>query len=219
MGWSVKKLIRALMLSHTYRQASTTDPERMKRDGANTLYWRMNPKRLEFEAIRDSMLLVAGQLDFARPDGIPIAGNGGKGNKARTRATLDEHAPYRTVYLPVLRDLLPEIYKTFDFPEPTQIIGRREVTTVPAQALFFMNSEFAASSASAAAGRILEDKSLRDDEARVRRAYAVLLGREPAREEIADAAAFLAAEKGTPSAGWTSLVQSLMAGTEFRYVW
>ena len=82
-----------------------------------------------------------------------------------------------------------------------------------------MNSEFAASSASSAAGRILDDKSLRDDDARIRRAYAVLLGREPAREEIADAAAFLAAEKGSPSAGWTSLVQSLMAGTEFRYVW
>jgi hypothetical protein len=219
MGWSVKKLIRALMLSHTYRQASTTDPERMKRDGANVLYWRMNPKRLEFEAIRDSMLVVSGQLDFARPDGIPIAGNGGKGKTARTRATLDEHAPYRTVYLPVLRDLLPEIYKTFDFPEPTQIIGRREVTTVPAQALFFMNSEFAASAASAAATRILDDKSLRDDEARIRRAYAVLLGREPARDEIADAAAVLAEEKGTPSAGWISLAQSLMAGTEFRYVW
>jgi hypothetical protein len=218
-GWSVKKLIRALMLSHTYRQASTTDPERMKRDGANGLYWRMNPKRLEFEAIRDSMLLVGGQLDFARPDGIPIAGNGGKGKTARTRATLDEHSAYRTVYLPVLRDLLPEIYKTFDFPEPTQISGRREVTTVPAQALFFMNSEFAASSATAAAGRILGDKSLRDDEARIRRAYAVLLGREPAHEEIADAAAFLAEEKGSSAAGWTSLVQSLMAGTEFRYVW
>ena len=219
MGWSVKKLIRALMLSHTYRQASTTDPERMKRDGANTLYWRMNPKRLEFEAIRDSMLLVSGQLDFARPDGIPIAGNGGKGKLGRTRATLDEHSAYRTVYLPVLRDLLPEIYKTFDFPEPTQIIGRREVTTVPAQALFFMNSEFAASSANAAAGRILEDKSLRDEEARIRRAYSVLLGREPVRDEIADAAIFLAEEKGSPSAGWTSLVQSLMTGTEFRYVW
>ncbi len=219
MGWSGKKLIRALMLSHTYRQASTTETERMKRDGANTLYWRMNPKRLEFEAIRDTMLLVGGQLDFMRPDGIPIAGNGGKGNKARTRATLDEHSAYRTVYLPVLRDLLPEIYKTFDFPEPTQIIGHREVTTVPAQALFFMNSEFAASSATAAAGRIRDDKSLRDDEARIRRAYAVLLGREPARDEIADAAAFLAAEKGSPSAGWSALVQSLMAGTEFRYIW
>ena len=219
MNWSVKRLIRALMLSHTYRQISASDPAHMKSNGANELFSRMNPKRLELEAIRDSMLFVAGRLEFERPAGIPIAGNGGKGKTARTRATLDEHAPYRTIYLPVLRDLLPEIYKTFDFPEPTQIIGKREVTTVPAQALFFLNSAFAAETASDAAQRVLADKSLRDDEARIRRAYAVLLGREPAREEIADAAAFLAEEKGSPSASWSALVQSLMAGTEFRYVW
>ena len=219
MGWSVKKLIRALMLSHTYRQRSASDAERAKLDGANTLFSRMNPKRLEFEAIRDSMLFVGGQLDFSRPDGIPIAGNGGKGKVGRTRATLDEHAPVRTIFLPVLRDLLPEVYKTFDFPEPTQITGRRDVTTVPSQALFFLNSRFAADTSSAAAQRIIADSALRDDEARIRRAYAVLLGREPAREEIADAAAFLGEEKGSPSAAWSALVQSLMAGTEFRYVW
>ncbi|MEO6741543.1 MAG: DUF1549 and DUF1553 domain-containing protein [Chthoniobacteraceae bacterium] len=218
-GWSVKKMIRALMLSHTYRQGSASDPEHAKRDGANELFSRMNPKRMELEAIRDSMLFVAGRLDFARPDGIPIAGNGGKGKTARTRATLDETSNFRTVYLPVLRDLLPEIYKTFDFPEPTQIIGKREVTTVPAQALFFLNSAFVAETAGDAAQRILADKALRDDEARIRRAYAVLLGREPERDEVAAAVTFLAAEKGSPSAGWASLVQSLMAGTEFRYVW
>ncbi len=219
MGWSVKKLIRALMLSHTYRQGSASDPARTKRDGANELFSRMNPKRLELEAIRDSMLFVSGRLDFARPNGILIAGNGGKGKTARTRATLDEHSAYRTVYLPVLRDLLPEIYRTFDFPEPTQIIGKREVTTVPAQALFFLNSPFAIETAGDAAQRILAGKSLRDDEARIRRAYAVLLAREPDRDEIAAATAFLAEEKGSASEGWASLVQSLMAGTEFRYVW
>jgi hypothetical protein len=215
----VKKLIRALMLSHTYRQGSASDPTRMKSDGANELFSRMNPKRLELEAIRDSMLFVAGRLGFDRPAGIPIAGNGGKGKTARTRALVDETASYRTVYLPVLRDLLPEIYRTFDFPEPTQIIGKREVTTVPAQALFFLNSAFAAETAGDAAQRILADKSLRDEEARIRRAYAVLLGREPERDEIAAAAAFLAEEKGSQSAAWASLVQSLIAGTEFRYVW
>ena len=219
MGWSVKKLIRTLMLSHTYRQRSASDAQRAKLDGANTLFSRMSPKRLEFEAIRDTMLFVGGQLDFAHPEGIPIAGNGGKGKTARTRALLDEHAPHRTIFLPVLRDLMPEVYKTFDFPEPTQIIGRRDVTTVPSQALFFLNSRFAIDAAVVAAQRIVSDTALRDDEARIRRAYAVLLGREPARDEIADAAAFLAEEKESPSAGWSALVQSLMAGTEFRYVW
>ena len=218
-GWSVKKMVRALVLSHTYRQSSASDPGRAQRDGANALYGRMNPKRLEFEAIRDAMLLAGGQLDFARPEGIPIAGNGGRGKTGRTRATLDEHAPYRTVFLPVLRDLLPEVYKTFDFPEPTQIIGRRDVTTVPSQSLFFLNSRLARDAAGATAQRILGDAALRDDAARLRHAYAVLLGREPARDELAEAVAFLAEEKGPPSAGWSALIQSLMAGTEFRYVW
>ncbi len=211
-GYSVKKLLRAVMLSHTYRQSSASDPGRLKRDGANELFWRMNPKRLELEAIRDAMLFAAGSLDFARPAGLQIAGNGGKGKVGRTRALLDETAAYRTVYLPVLRDLLPEIYKTFDFPEPTQILGKREVTTVPAQALFFLNSRLATDAARETAARLGE---VGGDEARVRRAYLLLLGREPARDEMAEARAFLAEN----SSDWTSLVQSLMAGAEFRYVW
>ena len=218
-GWSVKKLIRATMLSHTYRQSSASEPDRTARDGANILYWRMNPKRLELEAIRDSMLFASGQLDLERPAGIQTAGNGGKGNKARTRPLLDESAPYRTVYLPVLRDLLPDLYKTFDFPEPTQIKGQREVTTVPAQALFFLNSRFAADTAQAAAQRVLADPALRTDDARITRAYVTLLGREPSPEEVKEAGEFLAATSDSAPARWSALLQALMAGAEFRYVW
>jgi hypothetical protein len=216
-GWSMKKLIRAIMLSHTYRESSASEPGRMERDGANELFWRMNPKRLELEAIRDSLLVAGGRLDFERPTGIQLAGNGGKGLKARTRALLDETASCRTVYLPVLRDLLPDIYKTFDFPEPTQIQGQREVTTVPGQALFFLNSRLVVSVASDAAERLLADATLRTDDARTTRAYAILLSREPSREELADARAFLTA---TPDAArWAAFLQALMAGTEYRYVW
>jgi hypothetical protein len=218
-GWSVKKLIRALMLSHTYRQASTTDPERLKRDGANGLYWRMNPKRLELEAIRDSMLVVGGGLSFERPVGIQVAGNGGKGIKGRTRAVIDENAACRTIYLPVIRDNLPELHKIFDFPEPTQIKGVREVTTVPSQALFFLNSRFANDTARAVAQRLLDDAALRTDDARLARLHAIMLGREALTEEVQDARAFLAAGGGAPLPRWSAFVQALMAGTEFRYVW
>jgi hypothetical protein len=218
-GWSVKKLIRAIMLSRTYRDSSATDPARLQADGANNLYWRMSPKRLEMEAIRDSMLQVGGQLSFDRPDGIQVAGNGGKGKVAPTRSLLDETASFRTVYLPVLRDLQPEIYKILDFPEPTQIKGQREVTTVPAQALFFLNSRFATEVARRAGERLLDDASLRTDDARVSRAYLTILGREPAAEELQDARTFLSSFNDTPAARWSSLCQALMAGTEFRYVW
>ena len=218
-GWSMKKLIRVLLLSHTYRQSSASEPGRMEKDGANTLYWRMNPKRLELEAIRDSMLFASGGLSFERPAGIQVAGNGGKGNKGRTRAVIDENAAYRTIYLPVIRDNLPELYKIFDFPEPTQIKGEREVTTVPAQALFFLNSRFANDTARAAAQRLLDDPALRTDNARITRIYAALLGREALPEEVKEARAFFAASGSAPLARWSGLVQALMAGTEFRYVW
>ena len=216
-GWSMKKMIRAMMLSRTYRESSASEPARMEKDGANELFWRMNPKRLELEAIRDSMLVAGGRLNLERPEGIQLAGNGGKGLKARTRSLLDETASFRTVYLPVLRDLLPDIYKTFDFPEPTQIQGQREVTTVPGQALFFLNSRLATGIAADAAGRLLAEGSLRSEEARISRAYLMLLSREPAREEVAEAKAFLS---GSPDAArWAALVQAIMAGTEYRYVW
>ena len=216
-GWSLKKLLRAIVLSRTYRESSTSDPTHLERDGANLLYWRMNPKRLELEAIRDSLLLAGGRINFDRPAGIQLAGNGGKGLKARTRALLDETSPYRTVYLPVLRDLLPDIYKTFDFPEPTQIQGQREVTTVPGQALFFLNSRLVIGVAADTATRLLGDSTLRSDEARIARAYSLLLGREPLKEEIADARAYLTSSPD--AAQWASFLQALMAGTEFRYVW
>jgi hypothetical protein len=218
-GWSVKKLLRAIMLSRTYRESSASDRVRMQADGANRLFWRMNPKRLELEAIRDALLEVSGQLSFERPPGIEVAGNGGKGKVGATRALLDENAACRTVYLPVLRDLQPEIYKIFDFPEPTQIKGQREVTTVPAQALFFLNSPLAVTASRNAAQRVLDDTALHTDDARLSRAYLILLGREPAPDEIKEARAFLAAMDGPPAARWASLWQALMAGTEFRYVW
>ncbi len=81
-------------------------------------------------------------LEFERPDGIQVAGTGGKGKNGVVRSLLSIESPYRTVYLPVLRSLVPPLYSTFDFPDPCQISGQREVTTVAPQALFFMNGEF-----------------------------------------------------------------------------
>lgn len=216
-GWSTKKLLRAILLSRTYRLSSASEPQRLAKDSANETYWRMTPRRLELEAIRDAMLMAGGELRFERPGGIPIAGNGGKGKFARTRALLDENSGYRTVYLPILRDLLPEIYKTFDFPEPTQIKGQREVTTVPAQALFFLNSDFAIGAAKSISSRVLSETGLRNDESRVARLWLLLLGREPSRDEASDAKQFLSSDPD--AARWAALAQALLAGSEFRYVW
>ncbi|QOV88237.1 DUF1549 and DUF1553 domain-containing protein [Humisphaera borealis] len=222
-GWSVKGLIRSLVLSRTYRQASAVPlgSANRNRDPQNELFWKMSIRRLEIEAIRDSMLLAAGRLDFSRPEGIQVAGIGGKARGASTYSLLGVNASCRTVYLPVLRSLLPELFTTFDFPDPSQILGQREVTTVGLQALFFMNSDFATGCAQDAAEVLLANRSMKEAD-RVVLAYRHLVGRVPSAEELKDATSLLAelraAARPTDQYVWTVLTQGLMATAEFRYV-
>jgi len=220
-GWSIKELIRSMMMSRTYRLSGTGQAAGLEKDPGNTLHWRMSPRRLEFEPIRDSMLQAAGLLEFERPEGIQVAGMGGKGRTGQTISLLNLESPYRTIYLPVLRDLLPDVYGTFDFPDPTQIKGQRFVTTTPPQSLFMLNSEFAARMAQETAARLLEEKG--SDKDRIARLYVRLLGREPDLEE-ANAALTLMRDLDSSQARepeiyrWSTLVQAIMAGAEFRYV-
>lgn len=215
--WSVKSLIRAMVLSRTYRLSSDGNAAHQATDANNELYWRMNPKRLELEAVRDSMLSAAGSLTFQRPEGIQIAGQGGKGRWGETRSLLGIESPYRTVYLPVLRSLLPEMYATFDFPNPTQVNGQREVTTVAPQSLFLMNSDFASQIARGTADRILSN-SPDDDSERVRMIYLRLFGRLPDENEITDAIELIQSLTGRDSESyrWSVLIQALMISGEFR---
>jgi hypothetical protein len=214
-GWSVKRLIRALMLSSTYRESGAATPEQGKVDPGNTLHWRMTPRRLEIEAIRDSILAVAGELKAERPSGIQVAGFGGKGREAWSRSLMPETAPYRTIYIPVLRDKLPAMHRLFDFPDPAQINGKRDSTTVAAQALFFMNDGFVEEMAGLAAERLLKQE--KQAPARVKAAYRLVYTRDPSAEEAKLAAEFIDHFGGGPAA-WTRFVQALMASAEFRFV-
>lgn len=200
-GWSVKKMIRTMMLSRTYRLASTGNPEHP--DAGNKLRWRQNPKRLELEPLRDTLLQLAGKLTFDRPEGIQVAGTGGKGRHGVTRGLLSPEDPYRTIYLPVVRDNVPELFSTFDFPGPTQIKGQRDVTTVAPQALFFMNSRFVEELSAEIANKAGKD---------VKAVYRLVLGRYPSVEEVSDA------EELKRELGLETLVQSLLGTAEFRYV-
>jgi hypothetical protein len=213
---SLKSLIRAMVLSRTYRLSSAGQAASSKIDADNELHWRMKAKRLEMEALRDAMLSVAGRLSLQRPQGIQVAGRGGKGRWGVTRSLLGIDSSYRTVYLPVLRSLLPEMYATFDFPNPTQVKGSREVTTVAPQALFLMNSQFAVGIANDSAQRLLADQT--GNLQRVRLAYLRLLGRLPDADEIESAAAFMESLDGpaTETYRWSALVQALLICGEFR---
>ncbi|WP_009965777.1 DUF1549 and DUF1553 domain-containing protein [Verrucomicrobium spinosum] len=220
-GWSVKGLIRTVMLSRTYRMSSRGDPVREQADGANELFWKMNSRRLEVEAIRDSLFFVAGTPVERRPTGVQVAGFGGKGREARLRSLVDEDEPYRSVYLPVLRSLLSPMQETFDFPDPSQIKGQREVTTVSPQALFLMNGELTVKLAQEAADRLVKDETLRDDTARVQAGWRRVLGRKPDAQEVQAAMALMKDLSGSGLAGrevWAAFLQGLLCSAEFRYL-
>lgn len=223
-GWSVKALVRRIMLSRTYRLGSTTWRSTTRGRGTsvdpdNRLYWRGNIRRLELEPFRDALLLAAGRLTFDRPTEIPLAGVGGKGRWGTVRSLLDLQSPYRTVYLPVMRSLLPEMYQTFDFPDPSQIQGQRDVTTVAPQALFVMNHDLVIGCARETAQMLLAARG-RSPAERVQTLYLKLLSRPATSEEVAAALRFLSdlqtSTRADESTNWTILIQALFATAEFR---
>jgi hypothetical protein len=161
MGWSLKKLHREIMTSAAYLQASASRPDAEALDPGNRLLHRMNPRRLDFEAMRDSLLALSGELDRT-PGGRPS----------------DMLGTRRSIYGKIDRQFLPGMFRAFDFANPDLHIPERAVTTVPQQALFFMNSGFAIGRAKALARR--EDiASAADPPERIRLLYRLLYQREP----------------------------------------
>ncbi|MCC6507676.1 MAG: PSD1 domain-containing protein, partial [Pirellulaceae bacterium] len=150
-GWSVKGLVRRIVLSHTYALSSDMNTDNFARDPDNQYLWRANLKTLEAEAVRDAVLVAAGALDHSRPHGslISQAGDGvigGRPNAPRAAGLGEEQIAkaqglYRSIYLPVPRNLLPDALELFDFPDNSMVHGTRETTLVPGQSLYWMNSQ------------------------------------------------------------------------------
>jgi hypothetical protein len=207
-GWSVKKLVRAIVLSKTYRMSSTASAKALEVDPENRLFTRANRRRMDAESLRDTLLWVAGKLSLE---------GGGPGYPASLSSDYGfKHANdvRRSVYVPVFRNALPEIFEVFDFADTSVATGRRESSTIAPQALYFMNSPFAKERAADAAARLLAET---DDAGRIPRAWRLTLGRAPSAKEVDVAQRFLAGSKDK-KAGWTALVQALFASIEFRYV-
>jgi cytochrome c553 len=219
-GWSTKKMIREIVLSRAYRLSSAASDRNEQIDPGNVLLWRANRRRLEMEAIRDSLLMIAGRLDLNRPVESPVMdfrrGRVIAGKKNTARNAPEDYAVgllCRTVYVPVVRNFLPDMFETFDFPEPSETKGVREVTTVPTQALFMMNSKFAIDQSKHAADNLAKNNSL-TPQARVTRAYREVLGRTPTAPELQKSLEFV---KDTDPLVWEHLYQALFASAEFRY--
>ena len=154
-GWSVKHLHRLIVTSAAYRMSSRPDPVALLTDPENRLLSHFNRRRLDAEEIRDGMLAVSGQLDRTM---------GGTLLKATPRQYVTSTAnrnydgyshPRRSVYLPVVRSAVYDVFQTFDFPDPSVPNGQRTATTIPTQALFMLNSALADQTAEALAKSVL----------------------------------------------------------------
>jgi hypothetical protein len=176
-GWSMKKLHRLIMLSNVYQQSSGTNPRYTQTDPRNRLLWRANIHRLEFEAVRDSILTIGGQLDLTM-GGRPV--NLGEQPYSRRR----------TLYGYIDRRNLPEVYNQFDFANPDITSGKRYETTVPQQALFMMNSPLVVEQARNLVMQ-KEFQSLTDEDDRIKFLYERIFQREPTTVEIKLAADFV----------------------------
>jgi len=200
-GWSVKRLVRRVVLSAAYRQRSDDRPEMAKIDPENTLLWRMNRRRLAFEPMRDALVAVAGKLDGTV--GGPSVAN-----------FLAANATRRTLYSHLDRLNVPGVYRTFDYPSPDATSPKRDQTTVPPQALFLMNHSFVAECAKNLIQRP-DVAAFADRNKKLDRLYAILYSRSPTDRERALASEVVASD---PANGWPRFAHALLMANEFLFV-
>jgi hypothetical protein len=204
-GWSLKRLHKRILLSATYQQASTTSAAVFRVDPENRLLSHQNRRRLDFEALRDTLLASAGRLDLTE---------GGK--------PIDLFkAPFstrRTVYGLIDRTDLPGTFRVFDVASPDTHSPQRFQTTVPQQALFLLNGPFVQEQARALAAR-KEVADAKTSPAKVTALYRATLARNPTEEEAALAAAFVSDDDpNSPFGRWPQLAQVLLLCNEFAFV-
>jgi hypothetical protein len=204
-GWSLKALHRYIVHSATWRQASHNPSSAPEIDPENQLYWKMNRQRLDWEALRDALLTVSGQLDRTV---------GGKS----VELTKSPFPRRRTLYGTIDRQDLPNLFRVFDLASPDTSVAQRATTTVPQQALFLMNAPFVLEQAAALAERSAQPAPA-SDAARIEKLFQIVFTRAPSAEEQQFAAAFLAAAgEGQEAVAWKQLCHALLMANELAWV-
>jgi len=212
-GWSLKHLHRVILLSRAYQQASRIPQSALRTSRAidpdNKLLWHYPRRRLDLEAMRDSLLFISGKLD------VTMGGRSVDGAS-------DPQNCRRTVYGLVDRQDLPALYRAFDFAAPDQCVERRPRTTVPQQALFGMNSPFVMEQARAVAAG-METAGEAKPARRVDALFCRVLGRHPTKHETASALQFIeGANNATPPENgltpWEQFAQVLLISNEAVFV-
>jgi hypothetical protein len=223
-GWSIKHVQRQIMRSDTWQQSSVTRPEALNADPENRLLWHMPRQRLEFEVLRDRLLVAANRLD-------PRIGG--------RSVMIHEDATRRGLYAYIDREDFPGLLASFDVPNPDASRAKRAQTTVPQQALYLMNSAFVIEQAKAVAEHAEERAAMNEcgedaaaAKCRVRAMFRRTLAREPDPAELRAALEFVSGQVPTAAdaiAGvterddesldpWVQLAQILMLSNEFSFV-
>lgn len=231
-NWSIKNLIRQIMLSRTYQMGSTYDAANYAADPDNKLHWRMDQRRLDAEAIRDAMLAVSGTLDPYPVAGSPVArvSEDRRGLAQLLGELAANPGQTRSIYQPIIRDQIPEFLTVFDFPDASLVNGSRDTTNVPSQSLFLMNNPQALKLADAFAQRI--GKFQGEPLERLTHAYMLAFSRSPTENELAAIRAFwmrfpetvqtraskysAEGKKEAQGLALSAFCQSLFASAEFR---
>jgi hypothetical protein len=199
----LKAAIRYLVTTEAFQRDSRPLASASERDPENKLLTHFSQRRLEAEAIRDGMLALAGKLECT--PGAPADGGSYR----------------RSVYTKVIRNNLDPFLSAFDFPVPAATRGRRDSTNVPAQALTMLNDPSVIKWAGDWSGRILAEKELTDDAARLRRMFREAYARDATDEECERAAGFLAALSSDGmdrASAWRHLAQALFNTKEYLYL-
>lgn len=234
-GWSIKALVREIVLSRTFALSSEKTPQGQELDPENQYLWRANRRRLDPESFRDAMLMAAGQLDLTPMDStvwyLGDQATAVGSNPVRRRTDF----PCRSFYLPVIRNDLPELFEAMDFANPHAATGARPVTTAPSQAWFVMNDPMVMKAAEQMAERILHDHPSTQPQQRVAAMFTRIMGQPAAKEcgendlpaehqvllrYIEQSLAQLAdqpAEQAERRA-WSLACHALLASSRFQYV-
>jgi hypothetical protein len=207
--WSTKALIREIAESEVYQRCSSTRKSNPK-DPENRLLAHAYRRRLDAESLRDAMLVSSGELNQ------DVGGSSIPPDLKADYGYISDSLR-RSIYLPVFRNALPELFEVFDFPETSLVVGRRNSSTVAPQALFLMNSPFVDQRSKNAAMKLLNggDTGARN---RVNKAFRETLGRLPSKEESEWALKVVGLQESNPAKAWGDLYRLLFLSLDFRYL-
>ena len=221
--WSIKRLHRLVVLSATYRMRSAPRPEAMVIDPENRLWWRSPLRRLEAEALRDAMLAVSGKLDPQMNGSLLHVKNRGYFFDHTSKDETRYNVPRRSVYLPVVRNHLYDVFTLFDYTDASVMTGNRATTTVAPQALFLLNSDLVERVSRALAETTLAAEA-GDDAERIDRLCEQVLGRPASADDLRRCSLFLRQvrqalpSESRPIDAWSALCHVLLASNEFIYL-